>query len=256
MIKDNKNKNKKQELKYVISIEPKSYKHFFFINKHFNNCNLKFNYTKFYTSRGKHCIVVRTDDNKSDVIAVCVITDTKNFINIDYTVVDEKYRGKGINKSIIEFVENIAIDSNIGRLTANIRNSNESSLLSFTRNGFIPEEKTETYKNGDIKVFVSKYLELKDDDHFTCDCGGDDFWFFWNRVRCKKCLSEYRETTFISKLIQFKTPFVRNKWVRKFNYDSNTYEDWTKKVEYKYTYVPLINNTDKKDNSKLEDTEN
>lgn len=254
MSKDNKNKEHKKELKYKISIEPKTYKHFFFISKHFNNCNLLFNYTKFYTNRSKHCIVVRTDDKKSKLLAVCVITFTKNFINIDYTVVDKEYRGKGINGSIIRFVDDVAKDSKINKLTANIRSSNESSLLSFTKNGFIPDENTETYKNGDIKVFVTKYLELKNEDNFVCDCGNDDFWFFWDRVRCKKCLTEYKETSFISKLIQSKTPWVRNKWMRKFNYELNSYNNWYKKCSY--NYKPITYNNIKKDDKKLEDSEN
>lgn len=235
--------NKTPTVKYKISVEPKSYEHYFFINKKFT-LPLAFNYPKFKKTRSKHVIVVRKDTVKdADIIAACVVSIFFSSINIDYTVVDPKYRKQGINRAILDFINNIAQEQNITKLTANIRETNEASLNSFAQAGFIPEEKTEQYKNGEQKVFVFKKVKQKNTKHFECDCGCSDFWYFWDRVRCHECLAEYKETTFISKVINFTNPFVKTKWKRTFDPCNDSYTNWEKHVKgYKYT-PPTYNNT-------------
>lgn len=236
-------KNKKSTVKYKISVEPKNYEHYFFINKKFT-LPVAFNYAKFKKTRSKHVVVVRLDTHKDPkIIGVCVLSIFFSSINIDYTIVDPKYRKQGINRAVLEFIDNIAQEQNITKLTANIRETNEASLNSFTQAGFIPEEKTELYKNGDQKVFVFKKVKQKNTKHFECDCGCSDFWYFWDRVRCHECLAEYKETSFISKVINFTNPFTKTKWKRTFVPCDDSYSNWDKHTKgYKYT-PPVYNNT-------------
>ena len=187
---------------------------------------------------------MRLDTHKdTKIIGVCVLSIFFSSINIDYTVVDPKYRKQGINRAILGFINNIAQEQNITKLTANIRETNEASLNSFTQAGFVPEEKTEQYKNGEQKVFVFKKVKQKDTKHFECSCGCSDFWYFWDRVRCHECLTEYKETTFISKVINFTNPFTKTKWKRTFEPSEDSYSNWEKYTKgYKYT-PPVYNNT-------------
>ena len=30
------------------------------------------------------------------------------------------------------------------------------------------------------------------DENLICECGNENFWFFWGYVRCTKCFNEYK----------------------------------------------------------------
>ena len=54
------------------------------------------------------------------------------------------------------------------------------------------------------------------DESFVCECGNNEFWFFGEYVRCKKCFNEYKN---------FDDGIIG----RRFNYESKSYsENWEK----------------------------
>jgi len=58
------------------------------------------------------------------------------------------------------------------------------------------------------------------EESMTCECGNNEFWYFWEFVRCPKCWNEYKRTTIgRKKLVE--------QWVRRFNKEENHYpENW------------------------------
>lgn len=78
-----------------------------------------------------------------------------------FTLVDEDYRGQGRNQELLDFVYDYAKKQNDVRyIIANIRESNTPSLKSFEKNGYkISKIKTKSYKNGEKKIRVVKFIK-------------------------------------------------------------------------------------------------
>ena len=65
------------------------------------------------------------------------------------------------------------------------------------------------------------------DENFVCECGNEEFWFFWGWVKCTKCFNEYKKTRSTWNGPEF--------WLRRFNKEKNKYHDnWEhSKLTYK-----------------------
>jgi hypothetical protein len=82
------------------------------------------------------------------------------------------------------------------------------------------------------------------EDNFVCECGSENFWYFWGYVRCSKCFNEYR--------LQFRTNIIFNHSgypedpsphfeMRRFDKEKNQYHDnWESAMKLR------INNKNKK----------
>lgn len=75
--------------------------------------------------------------------------------HIVYTVVNPTYRGMGLNQLMLDYLyEHMEFDS-YRYIIANIRESNEKSLNSFFKNGFLVSKSySKPYKNGEKKIRV------------------------------------------------------------------------------------------------------
>ena len=79
------------------------------------------------------------------------------------------------------------------------------------------------------------------DKNFICECGNEEFWFFWGYVRCIKCFNEYKRT--FPEFHNIKGDGFGGIeyndgpefWMRRFDKDKNQYHDnWEKsKITYK-----------------------
>jgi len=63
------------------------------------------------------------------------------------------------------------------------------------------------------------------DEGFVCECGNDQFWFFWNYVRCPKCANEYKKEYDLSNHIAIKEPEPEY-WVRRWNKKEMKFSNW------------------------------
>jgi hypothetical protein len=64
------------------------------------------------------------------------------------------------------------------------------------------------------------------------ECGNNKFWFFWNFVRCPKCLNEYKTTETVTMTdrsqripVNYNVP---ENWLRRFNNETHQYSNWEK----------------------------
>lgn len=76
-------------------------------------------------------------------------------------------------------------------------------------------------------------------ENFICECGNENFWFFWSYVRCTKCFNEYKET-WETPLFPYEhggfggiEPYEGPRfWIRRFDKDKNQYHnDWEHSVK-------------------------
>jgi hypothetical protein len=150
-------------LEYTLNIEEKSKDHYEFVRNHFD-CPVDLNYDSLIKNKKRYIISVRLEtnnDNGNRLIGVSIFTLSSNSINIDYVAINKEYRRKGINQKINQLIEDIATSNYMDTLTASIRENNCSSINSFTRFGFVLNEKRKyKYKNGDVKLRFFKYLKI------------------------------------------------------------------------------------------------
>ena len=66
------------------------------------------------------------------------------------------------------------------------------------------------------------------DESVKCECGNSEFWYFWDRVRCPKCLNEYKMTEKIISLDEYTEMKKEEKWLRRFNNETHSYGHWEK----------------------------
>jgi len=66
--------------------------------------------------------------------------EEKKFYTLEYVVVDKAYRGQGIAKRMLEFVENIAIERKIDYLTLTSRSSRVAARGLYVEFGFSCKE--------------------------------------------------------------------------------------------------------------------
>ena len=68
------------------------------------------------------------------------------------------------------------------------------------------------------------------DESLKCECGEICFWYFWDRVRCPRCLNEYKRTETLMEnfLITQEHKFLSEYWLRRFNNETKQYSNWEK----------------------------
>jgi hypothetical protein len=78
------------------------------------------------------------------------------------------------------------------------------------------------------------------DESLVCECGNEEFWFFWSYARCTKCFNEYKREWRDSWTTGFGGGGGHNEsmpehWMRRFNKVKNQYHDnWERsKITYK-----------------------
>ncbi|MCK5562302.1 MAG: GNAT family N-acetyltransferase [Thermoplasmata archaeon] len=70
----------------------------------------------------------------------------KNWINIDEMAVQKNYRGKGIGKELLNFVENYAKQLKAGSIRLEVWENNEAAIYFYQSNGF-KTKKYQRWKN-------------------------------------------------------------------------------------------------------------
>ena len=148
-------------LNYTLSLEEKSMEHYEFVRNHFD-FPVDIDYQKFVEHPCSYVVAVRMEAvNNPFLIGVSIFKMYDDKINVDYVAIDKEYRRKGINRAVNNLIEEIALGNYIDLLTANIRETNINSLMSFQRCGFeINENRKCKYSNGDVKVHVFKKLPI------------------------------------------------------------------------------------------------
>lgn len=66
------------------------------------------------------------------------------------------------------------------------------------------------------------------DESVKCECGNTEFWYFWDRVRCPKCLNEYKTTEMVYREDENHITRIAENWARKFNNETHIYSNWEK----------------------------
>ena len=70
------------------------------------------------------------------------------------------------------------------------------------------------------------------DESFICECGNNNFWYFWGYVRCTKCHNEYKQTRTDRSFSDLDISVIRYEteyWMRRFNNNENKYNNnWEK----------------------------
>jgi ribosomal protein S18 acetylase RimI-like enzyme len=95
----------------------------------------------------------------NDLIGIRVFKMIDHKIHLNYSVVIEHERNKGINKEMFKAIEEIAIKNNITIITSNVRKSNTYSLKSLLSSGFSVNEKSKLfYPDGEEKIALFKKL--------------------------------------------------------------------------------------------------
>ena len=66
------------------------------------------------------------------------------------------------------------------------------------------------------------------EESVKCECGSTEFWYFWDRVHCPKCLNEYKMTERVITFDEDDETKVEEKWKRKFNQETHEYGHWSR----------------------------
>lgn len=148
-------------------IEQKTKEHFDFMSKYFK---MYFTLGDFLKRKDLFVVVIRDDD--SNIVALTLVRETWmkvpegystfSVLRVVFTIVDEDYRGHGLNQILLDFVYDYGKENGAKYIVANIRESNVVSIRSFMKNGFsLSNIKTKPYKNGEKKVRVVKFINKK-----------------------------------------------------------------------------------------------
>ena len=66
------------------------------------------------------------------------------------------------------------------------------------------------------------------EESLKCECGNTEFWCFWDRVRCPKCLNEYKQTEMVYREDENHITRMSENWLRRFNNETHEYGHWEK----------------------------
>lgn len=148
-------------INYILSVEKKSKEHHSFVRDHFD-FPIDLNIDSFLNNGNKYVITARlSNSNINKIIGLSIFSLFDDRINVDYVAVDKQFRKKGINNSINIMIEDIAKSNYIDLLSACIRETNTSSIQSFTKSGFdIIGNRKMKYKNGDEKIRFFKKITI------------------------------------------------------------------------------------------------
>ena len=137
----------------IVDMEDKSTEHYDFLSKYFT---IPFSVEDFYSNSKIEITTARTTNK---LVGVFLFVLNNDRIHMNYTAVDEKYRNKGINGKIKDFIINYAKEYGITMITTNVRKSNEYSLKTFLSSGFQVNDKAiGKYPDGEEKIPL--YLKL------------------------------------------------------------------------------------------------
>ena len=65
------------------------------------------------------------------------------------------------------------------------------------------------------------------DENFVCECGYDNFWFFWDKIRCPKCYNEYKSISSKKSIFDYLKRNVKKEYlIRRFNNETKVFSDW------------------------------
>ena len=76
-------------------------------------------------------------------------------------------------------------------------------------------------------------------ESLICECGNQNFWYFWTYVRCTKCFNEYKYEFYEDDEHFGGFGGIENQsgpqyWMRRFDKSKNQYDNWGKsKLTYK-----------------------
>lgn len=88
-----------------------------------------------------------------ELIGVRIFRMKDSKIHLNYSAVDERFRGKGINSLLFDQVLKVAKSNGVQVITSNVRQSNKSSLKSLLKSGFQINDKVEMYyPDGEKKI--------------------------------------------------------------------------------------------------------
>ena len=75
------------------------------------------------------------ENNK--IIGYFAVVQQENNLFLSKLYIKEVQRGKGVGKSVIDFISNIAINKNLNKITLTVNKYNKNSIKFYKRNGFI-----------------------------------------------------------------------------------------------------------------------
>lgn len=126
-----------------------------FMTNHFSPF---FDEEQYLRDKSFHCCEVRNTETLAAVSMVQLQYEF-NRLRLLYTLVHPSFRRRGINSLIKDAVEKKARQCGVAYLYAHVRESNEASLQSLLKSGFILfDEGDAFYKNGERKLALKKVL--------------------------------------------------------------------------------------------------
>ena len=67
------------------------------------------------------------------------------------------------------------------------------------------------------------------DESVKCECGNENFWYFWGYVRCPNCYNEYKQTIIEPNdraIKSARNPVIVENWVRRMNKVTHSFDNW------------------------------
>ncbi len=90
-----------------------------------------------------------------DIVGVLVYDLIYDRAEIDYIIVDENYRNKGIATSLLKYLEK---NNNLKNITLEVRNSNIKAINFYLKNGFLKSTIRKNYYNNEDGILMIKNL--------------------------------------------------------------------------------------------------
>lgn len=122
-----------------------------YINKLLNNFNYQLSEKSFDNDFLK--VLVYEDKIIKGILVYQYIYDR---IEIDYIIVDNKYRRCGIASNLLKFIE--TKNNNIKNITLEVRESNKEAINFYLKNGFKEVTKRKNYYNDEDGILMIKNL--------------------------------------------------------------------------------------------------
>jgi N-acetylglutamate synthase-like GNAT family acetyltransferase len=102
------------------------------------------------------CVIRESTDNS--IVACAAFEIAHDECLITYTAVKTEYKNRGLNRKLIETIEEYARHFDLSELTANIKHNNISSIRSFESAGFVLDNNLESYGTSEQKLHYRKEL--------------------------------------------------------------------------------------------------
>lgn len=146
------NFNEKLNNDIIIKQEEKTEETYNFIKQYLDVME----FDSYINNNNLYQVVVRYVDS---IIGIRIFKMENGKIHLNYSAVSPKERNKGLNKRMLDEIENIAHLNNVNVITSNVRESNISSLKSLIGSGFqINNNYNLKYPDGEKKIPLFKKL--------------------------------------------------------------------------------------------------